>query len=383
MGEYPKEKRYAPCKIWPSGRIYERALIERDIFSMLRTSVKTLKALIPKWVKDKVPAGIKTYLRPIYLSRTVVIDIVSACNLSCPSCPSGSNAKKNYGGKMSLEMFKKVLAKVAQEQPGTTVAIFNWTEPLLHPEIDKFLVAIKQYGLKSRISTNLNILRDADKVAAANPEGITISLSGFTQGVYAVGHRGGNIELVKENMRRLSAALRNAKASTDVTVYYHKYLHNLHEIDLMREYSESLGFSFGAGWAYYMPVERVQAYIEGTLPYSEREFVDNYFALNIRQAVDAAKPFRHEQCLFPTTQLTIDCRGNVQLCCAVYNSERFSAGSYLETPLNVIEKRLSTHPYCRECARYGLHIYASWHGHKIHSVYEEIAQENVRKKAFA
>ncbi len=350
---------------------------------MLRTSVKTLKTLIPKWVRDKVPAGVKTYLRPIYLSRTVVIDIISACNLSCPSCPSGSNRKKSYSGKMGLQMFRNIIGKIAHEEPGATVAIFNWTEPLLHPETDKFLAAIKQHGLKSRLSTNLNVLRDADKIADANPDGITISLSGFTQGVYAVGHRGGNIEIVKENMKRLSAALRDRRALTAITVYYHKYLHNLHEVELMKEYSESLGFSFGADWAYYMPVERVQAYIEGTLSYYEREFVDNYLALNIKQAVDATLPFRTEPCHLPTTLLTIDCGGEVQLCCSVYDSSRFSIGSYLNTPSEIIKERLLNHPYCRECMKHGLHIYTSWHGHKIRSLYEEIAQENIRKKVFA
>jgi len=324
-----------------------------------------------------MPESVKSFLRTKYLPRTVLIDIVGSCNLKCPSCPAGSSEAKNPGGRMDIGMFREIIKKVANEQPGTTVSIFNWTEPLQHPEVDRFLLTIKEYGLKSRISTNLNILRDADKIAAANPDGITVSLSGFTQDIYARGHRGGNVEVVKENMRRLSAALRSAKSSADVTVYYHKYKHNLHEIDLMREFSESLGFSFGADWAYYMPVERVEAYVKGMLSAEDAGFVEEMFALNIKRAVDVARSFRAEQCLFPATQLTIDCHGNVQLCCAVYNSERFSIGSYLETPFNEIERGLLTHPYCRECMKCGLHIYASWHGHKIHSIYENIAMENI------
>lgn len=346
---------------------------------MFRKFLKILSALVPRAVKDRLPERIKEKLRRQYLPRTVLIDIVGSCNLSCPSCPSGA-PKKNRGGKMSLDMFRRILAKLEKEQPGATVSIFNWTEPMVHLQIADFIEAIRPHGLKSRISSNLNIIRDVDRIAAASPDYMTISLSGFTQDVYVVGHEGGEIEVVKENMRLLSGALKKAKATTEVTVYYHKYLHNLHEVDLMKQYAESLGFSFGAGWAYYMPIERVQAYIEGRLPPSEVEFIEGRFALNIKKAMETAKQFRDEPCLFPTTQLTIDCRGNVQLCCSVYDAGRFTIGSYLDSPWNEIEHKLQTHSYCSECGQNGLHVYTSWHGNKkVQPIYEAIAESEVQR----
>lgn len=346
---------------------------------MFRKVLWGLSPWVPRWLKDLFPERIKQLMRRQYLPRTVLIDIVGSCNLACPSCPSGG-PDKNRGGKMSLEMFRRILEKISKEQPGATVSIFNWTEPLIHPQAAEFVEAIRHYGLKSRVSTNLNLLKDADRFAAASPDFMTISLSGFTQPVYSIGHEDGDIEVVKENMRKLSDAFKKANASTELTVYYHKYLHNLHEVDLMKQYAESLGFAFGSGWAYYMPIERVQAYMEDRLPPEEVEFVENRFALNIRRAVEATKPFRDEPCLFPTTQLTIDCRGNVQLCCAVYDAKRFTIGSYLDSPWAEIESKLLNHSYCRECGRHGLHIYTSWHGHKkIHPIYEAIAEEECRR----
>ena len=346
---------------------------------MFRKVLWGLSPWVPRWLKDLFPERIKQLMRRQYLPRTVLIDIVGSCNLACPSCPSGG-PDKNRGGKMSLEMFRRILEKISKEQPGATVSIFNWTEPLIHPQAAEFVEAIRHYGLKSRVSTNLNLLKDADRFAAASPDFMTISLSGFTQPVYSVGHEDGDIEVVKENMRKLSDAFKKASATTELTVYYHKYLHNLHEVDLMKQYAESLGFDFGSGWAYYMPIERVQAYMEDRLPPHEVEFVENRFALNIRRAVEATKPFRDEPCLFPTTQLTIDCRGNVQLCCAVYDANRFTIGSYLDSPWAEIESKLLNHSYCRECGQHGLHVYTSWHGHKkIHPIYEAIAEEECRR----
>ena len=350
---------------------------------MSRKILRWLASFVPGQIKKRIPVRIKYFMydRLKSVPRTVVIDIVGSCNLGCPSCPSGGVRVQNRGGKMSLVLFERILEKISREQSGTTVALFNWTEPLIHPQAEEFVVATRRRGLKSRISTNLNILRDADKLAAAHPDGITISLSGFTQSVYVIGHRDGDIENVKQNMRRLSEALRRAGASTEVTVYYHKYLHNLHEINLMREYAESLGFQFGASWAYYMPIERVQEYIEGRLPARDVEFVEKYFALNIRRAVEATAPFRAEPCIFPATLLTLDCRGDVQLCCSVYDAGRFTIGSYLETPFEEIEQKLKSHPYCRECASHGLHIYTSWHSHKVSGEYEKIAAEECLNKS--
>lgn len=345
---------------------------------MLREFLRKLSPSVPRWLKDLIPEPVKRGLRRQYLPRTVLIDIVGSCNLACPSCPSGA-PEKNRGGKMSLEMFRRIVAKIAREQPGATISIFNWTEPLIHPQAAEFVETVRRAGLKCRVSSNLNLLRDADRFAAAGPDYMTISLSGFTQEIYSIGHEDGDIEVVKENMRKLSAAFRKAKAATEVTVYFHKYLHNLHEVERMKQFAESLGFAFGSGWAYYMPVERVQAYVEGRLAPAEVQFVESRFALNIRRAVEATRPYRHEPCLFPTTQLTLDCRGNVQLCCAVYDAGRFTIGSYLDTPWEEIEGKLMNHSYCGECSRHGLHIYTSWHGHKISEEYEKIADEECRK----
>jgi MoaA/NifB/PqqE/SkfB family radical SAM enzyme len=345
---------------------------------MSKKLLRSFSTRVPRWLKDCFPECFKRVLRRQYLPRTVLIDIVGACNLRCPSCPGGSS--NNKGGIMSLKMFSDIMKRIAEEQPGATVSIFNWTDPMIHPNIAEFIEVIRSFGLKSRVSTNLNILRDTKRFASANPDFMTISLSGFTQEVYAVGHRGGNIETVKENMKSLSIALRDAGASTSVTVYYHKYLYNLDEIELMKKYAESLSFSFGADWAYYMPIERVHAYMETRLPSDNIKFVVNNFALDIRGAVEAAMRFRNEPCLFPTTQLTIDCRGNVQLCCAVYDSEQFTIGSFLDRPWKEIEEKLLNNPYCIKCKSYGLHIYASWHGHKkIRQNYEAIADEQCKR----
>ncbi len=344
--------------------------------------LKNISLVIPKWLKERLPQRAKIFLRSKYIPRTVIIDIVGSCNLKCPSCPNGNALKKNPTGMMSLETFKKILEKVSREQAGATVALYNWIEPFIHPKISEFIKFIHSYGLKSLLSTNLNLIpANLEEFAKANPGGITISLSGFTQKIYEIGHRGGNIETVKKNMAKLSSALIKVNASTIVTVYYHKYLYNLHEIEPMKNFANSLGFNFGSDWAYYMPIEGVKAYLEDTLPQSNVDFIENKLALNIKKAVQVAKTFKDEPCSFPVSLLTIDWRGEVQLCCAIYDSSRFSLGSYINTPSGIIEEKMRNHLFCKECTKQGLHIYISWHGNKkLRLIYEKIAQDTVQLK---
>ena len=279
---------------------------------------------------------------------------------------------------MRFEMFKEIIAKVAIDYPGTTISLFNWTEPLLHPEVLRFLEEIPRHGLKSRISTNLNLLPDAEGLVNVAPDGITISLSGFTQSVYEIGHGDGNIEVVKKNMKALSEAIQRAGKDIAVTVYYHKYFHNLHEEPLMKDFSKSLGFSFGSGWAYYMPVEKVMDYIDQKISIEQQEQIETKFPLNIAEAIKATKPYRNQPCHLATSTLTMDCRGNVQLCCAVYDQKQFTVANYLEMPLPDVEKKIKNHGYCSKCMQKGLHMYASWHNFPaLAAEYEIIASKQV------
>jgi hypothetical protein len=102
----------------------------------------------------------------------------------------------------------------------------------------------------------LNVLRAPDLLMAADPNWLRVSVSGFTQEFYALGHTGGNIETVKTNMRRLAQAKQAANATTDLEFYFHRHVDNEADEAPAREFAESLGFRFVAGWALMFPLEK-------------------------------------------------------------------------------------------------------------------------------
>ena len=78
----------------------------------------------------------------------------------------------------------------------------------MHPEIPALVRAIKSRGLVCSLSSNLNVLREPEALLAEHPDYLRVSVSGFTQEIYARGHREGDIERVKHNMGRLAAVER-------------------------------------------------------------------------------------------------------------------------------------------------------------------------------
>jgi MoaA/NifB/PqqE/SkfB family radical SAM enzyme len=310
------------------------------------------------------------------------IDVVGSCNLRCPSCPVGNMGSVNPSGLMDKALFAKIIAKAAREYHIGAVYLFNWTEPLLHPELPELIRLVKNEGLFCGISSNLNVMKNIDEVLRAAPDDFRISLSGFTQEVYGQTHAHGQIERVKQNMRLLSEAKKRVRNKhTRIHVYFHKYKHNVHEIEPMQQYAGQLGFDWHADWAYYMPLERTLELAEGRLAEDQQQFVAKQFALPIVEAIHAAGPFKDEPCDLLDDQITVDVHGNVNLCCAVYELEKNRLGRFLDLSPDDLRQRKRSHATCARCTEHGLHRYFTYYDHpQLRPLYDELARSNVAKK---
>jgi len=257
---------------------------------------------------------------------------------------------------MNAETLDRILEKATRECVVQWVSLFNWTEPLLHPDIANMVRVVKKHGAPISLSSNLNVLRNPEELLSANPDFLRISLSGFTQGVYERGHRDGDIEEVKKNMIELARAKSRVGSTTVVEVFFHKYNYNLHEIEPMKSFSEGLGFLFTSYLAQIYPVERIIAIAKGSITDADREVLDA-LALPLDQALSftAAKGF--SGCTLLDDQVAIDVRGNVTICCAASMDRSNTVGNFLETPLAEIQRLRNQHSLCGSCMELGVPDY--------------------------
>jgi MoaA/NifB/PqqE/SkfB family radical SAM enzyme len=268
----------------------------------------------------------------------------------------GANAK----GFIADDLFAAILAKLQREFTCRQLHFYNWTEPLLHPRIAEYCRLAADAGFHVHLSSNLNHLRHEQAVLASGIKTFRISLSGFTQETYRIGHRGGDVENVKTHMRRLADAKAAAKSRTRIHVYFHKYRHNVHEEALMERFAKSLGFDFQSDWAFLMPLEKILAYVDGSLSEDERRFADERFIPPLDEALELVQREggRDKACAL-IEQLVLDHRGRVMLCCGSFENAVNVIGEFLELDWPTMQAARYAHSMCGSCTAVAAHAFCT------------------------
>jgi MoaA/NifB/PqqE/SkfB family radical SAM enzyme len=288
-----------------------------------------------------------------------VIDIVGTCNLRCPTCPVGNSVLgARPRGMMKMEMFRRIVAKIRAESPSPRphINLFNWGEPLLHPQLPAFIRILREAGMESHLSTNLNIRRGLEAMVRAGPDDLKLSLSGFTPETYERSHAGGDLERVKANMIALREMLDRHNAPTNVWVSHHLYRHNLHEADAVRAFCTSLRFTYNPIQAFYMPLERVADLLDGKPNSGDSGIVAELLLdpveNNRRIASRRGGGF---DCELRFNQTVINHDGTVALCCSVYDQSNMLGFEFLDHPHADIERHKYEHSFCKKCIKANLH----------------------------
>jgi MoaA/NifB/PqqE/SkfB family radical SAM enzyme len=277
----------------------------------------------------------------------------------------GNSENVNFKKAMQVEMFTKIVEK-ARSEGVETIFLYNWTEPLIHPKIGEFIEIINAAGLESGISSNLNLAKNMEKAMLANPGFFRVSLSGFYQETYKQGHVGGDIEVVKQNMIRLHELKQQQGLQTLIEVYYHRYIDNMEEESLMREFSERLGFRFTTGYSVMMPLEKSLAIAERdpSVTDTDRETLKRLALPPYDDLLNLVRHYANQSCSLKDNWLVLDCNGNTILCCTIFNQTEYQVGKYLDLPLEQLTRLKSTQKncvdMCNRCAKNGLHVYSMY-----------------------
>lgn len=306
------------------------------------------------------------------------LEINSACNLKCPTCTKGNKAGyEHQTGLMEEGLMNRCLDKIKSENPDAIVFLYGNSEPFLHPRLPECIAAVKARGLRCEISSNLNYLQRVDETLAAGLDFMIISLSGFTQEVYVRGHAGGQIEKVKANMAILGVA--NQVHRVPISVNYHVYRDNQHELELMRAFAESHGIGLFTSNARAISMENAIQYLrEGdgsppfemqpgrpdwntALPPVSRQWKDTMDRLKIppqrAREMYARYPVQKVCPVGAGSMFTFIRHDGKTSMCACVADRRITVGDYLDTtPEQMMEQRTG-HAICQQCIKYRLNLY--------------------------
>lgn len=185
------------------------------------------------------------------LPVAVKIDITPYCNLRCVSClhaqPAGRDALRRQRFAPEMRMSVTDFRGVVDELGGrsSAVSLYYYGEPFCHPDVDELCGIARQAGLNVHLSSHFSFAFSDARIAAIAQSGVThlsVCVDGLTQATYGVTRRGGNVEVVLDNLRRLCAhRRRTGRRAPEVEVQYLIYRHNVHELATARREFARLG----------------------------------------------------------------------------------------------------------------------------------------------
>ncbi len=164
------------------------------------------------------------------------------CQLKCPECPTGAGTLSRVKGVMTPKIFQKVLDDSAAGL--MYLNLYFQGEPLLNLNIAQMVSEARRHNIYTAISTNglLLSMPMCGALVAAGLSRILISLDGITQETYQKYRRGGDVNAVKEGIKRLLAARKRMNVRLPlVVVQFLAFEHNQHELPAIQNWCSQNG----------------------------------------------------------------------------------------------------------------------------------------------
>lgn len=175
----------------------------------------------------------------------LIVDPSNNCPLHCPGCLHNRIFQDKIGPDWPLALlqegvFDKFITSYGPS--ASTVLFYNWGEPLLNKNIPLFIKKAKRYLLNTLLSTNLSVNIDAEALVLSGLDYMILSVDGVTKESYGKYRKGGQLDLVFENMRKLVAAKKKYNMATpQLNWQFLLFEHNKHEVAKAKEMAIEIG----------------------------------------------------------------------------------------------------------------------------------------------
>jgi len=305
-------------------------------------------------------------------ANNVYIEISGSCPGKCPYCAQWRlKSTKKFGKLMPHALFTQILdhllsIEVIDPSITSIINLINWGEPFVNIEINQILKSLEDKGLSAGLSSNFIVKPNIEKELLSAISGLTLSLSGFSQETYGKIH-GAQLEKVLNNFEWLYERFRKYSPETKISVSWHRYLFNEHELWKAYKYFKRPGINFVPEIAYYDDAQEMINFLRGKLSEDRMLQGRNDLFLNyLHKLIDRHRRQTKNYYCQQWDRIVIDERGQLLLCCGVtgYDSKHV-LGKVLEMSAKDIWKGKSSDPFCKRCistgfARFGNTIRSYW-----------------------
>lgn len=308
---------------------------------------------------------------PIYqnigelMCTEAVIDISGICNAKCKWCVTGRKNREQGSSHqtarfISISDFIKLYTHLYNNsiiEKGTNIALFSWGEPLLNKDCVKIIEYLSLQDQRYSLSTNASVIQLTEKNDAyKNCDSICFSMPGFSQKSYDRMH-GFQIENITSNISKLLYNMRKHGFKGQASISYHVYKFNRDEMELAKQFAESLDLEFNPYYPYFNGYSMTEEYLENRQSEIIKQEVEKDLYLEHVNSLIKQRPsdFR---CYLEST-ISIDACTNLVLCCgsdegtkdyfwgSIYNISSFAQ-------MRQIRSKMSQSSSCQKCKKLGM-----------------------------
>lgn len=300
--------------------------------------------------KNRIPQ------RVLGLPYKWALEPTNICDSRCALCPIGEGFVSRPKGMMKFDDYKTIIDRYKDYI--YFLGLYNWGEPLVHPDIYKMITYASQKGIYTELSTNLHNFKNDDVgvLIKSGLDEIGISMHGISRDSYQKYQRAYSFDKVVEKIENIythKKSLRFNKPRLRIVFVVNKY--NEHEIEKLPYFA----FQFDAKYSLldaslniryigfdknFNPLnlsdiaieQRIKSRFDEWLP-KKQQYINRYYAkvrenYSFRKNMAGNKIF---QCRAPWDSIVVSWDGDVNLCCGIYRKEN-ALGNIFEEDLEDI-----------------------------------------------
>jgi radical SAM protein with 4Fe4S-binding SPASM domain len=173
----------------------------------------------------------------------LMIEPTNACNLHCPTCPTGSGKMNRPKRMMSFTEFKGIIDQVKGYV--NHISLWNYGEPFLNRNLIDFIEYAVSKGLYVATSTNGEFFKTRKfclQVVGSGLQHLIICLDGADQETINKFRKGSHFGEIVKGMRHILEAKKALESKTPkLELQFIVMKHNEHQRNSIRQFAKQLG----------------------------------------------------------------------------------------------------------------------------------------------